>query len=46
VHAVVGLDAEGRMYLPDLWRTQAAADAWGRWNGDDRDRPGLNWKTV
>jgi hypothetical protein len=26
VHAVVGLDAEGRMYLLDLWRRRAAAD--------------------
>ena len=28
VHAVVGLDAEGRMYLLDLWRRRAAADEW------------------
>jgi predicted phage terminase large subunit-like protein len=28
VHAVVGLDPEGRMYLLDLWRKQAAADEW------------------
>ena len=28
VHAVVGLDAEGRMYLLDLWRQRAAADEW------------------
>jgi predicted phage terminase large subunit-like protein len=28
VHAVVGLDAEGRMYLLDLWRKRAAADEW------------------
>jgi predicted phage terminase large subunit-like protein len=28
VHAVVGLDPEGRMYLLDLWRKQAAADDW------------------
>ena len=28
VHVVVGLDAEGRMYLLDLWRRQAAADEW------------------
>ena len=26
VHVVVGLDAEGRMYLLDLWRRRAAAD--------------------
>jgi hypothetical protein len=26
--AVVGLDAEARMYLLDLWRRRAAADAW------------------
>jgi predicted phage terminase large subunit-like protein len=28
VHAVVGLDPEGRMYLIDLWRKQAASDVW------------------
>lgn len=28
VHVVVGLDPEGRMYLLDLWRKQAAADEW------------------
>jgi predicted phage terminase large subunit-like protein len=28
VHVVVGLDAEGRMYLLDLWRKRAAADEW------------------
>jgi predicted phage terminase large subunit-like protein len=28
VHAVVGLDAEGRMYLLDLWRRRAASDEW------------------
>lgn len=28
VHAVVGLDPEGRMYLLDLWRKQAASDVW------------------
>ena len=28
VHVVVGLDPEGRMYLLDLWRRQAAADRW------------------
>jgi phage terminase large subunit-like protein len=28
VHAVVGLDPEGRMYLLDLWRKQAASDEW------------------
>lgn len=28
VHAVIGLDPEGRMYLLDLWRKQAAADKW------------------
>lgn len=28
VHAVVGLDPEGRMYLLDLWRKQAASDQW------------------
>jgi predicted phage terminase large subunit-like protein len=28
VHAVVGLDPEGRMYLLDLWRRQAASDVW------------------
>jgi predicted phage terminase large subunit-like protein len=28
MHAVVGLDADGRMYLLDLWRRRAAADEW------------------
>jgi predicted phage terminase large subunit-like protein len=28
VHVVVGLDSEGRMYLLDVWRKQAAADEW------------------
>lgn len=28
VHAVVGLDPEGRMYLLDLWRKQASSDKW------------------
>jgi predicted phage terminase large subunit-like protein len=28
VHAVVGMDPEGRMYLLDLWRKQAASDEW------------------
>ena len=28
VHCVVGLDPEGRMYLLDLWRKQAASDEW------------------
>lgn len=28
VHAVVGLDPEGRIYLLDLWRKQAASDEW------------------
>lgn len=28
VHAVVGLDPEGRMYLLDLYRQQASSDAW------------------
>lgn len=28
VHVVVGLDPEGRMYLLDLWRKQAASDEW------------------
>lgn len=28
VHIVVGLDPEGRMYLLDLWRRQAAPDLW------------------
>lgn len=28
VHAVIGLDPEGRMYLLDLWRKQAASDVW------------------
>jgi predicted phage terminase large subunit-like protein len=28
VHAVVGLDGEGRMYLLDLWRKQSASGEW------------------
>lgn len=28
VHAVVGLDPEGRMFLLDLWRKQASSDIW------------------
>jgi len=28
VHVVVGLDPEGRMYLLDVWRQQAASDVW------------------
>src|SRR5690606_5937361 len=28
VHAVVGVDPEGRMYLLDLWRKQSASDEW------------------
>ena len=28
VHAVVGVDPEGRMYLLDLWRGQSASDRW------------------
>lgn len=28
VHAVVGLDPDGRMYLLDLWRRQASSDVW------------------
>lgn len=28
VHAVVGLDPEGRMYLLDLWRRQSSSDMW------------------
>jgi predicted phage terminase large subunit-like protein len=28
VHAVVGVDPEGRMYLLDLWRKQASSDEW------------------
>ena len=28
VHGVVGLDPEGRPYLLDLWRKQAASDVW------------------
>lgn len=27
-HVVVGLDSEGRMYLLDVWRKQAASDVW------------------
>lgn len=28
VHAVVGMDPEGRIYLLDLWRKQTASDEW------------------
>ncbi|WP_375308675.1 phage terminase large subunit [Bradyrhizobium sp. A11] len=28
VHGVIGVDPEGRMYLLDLWRKQAASDVW------------------
>jgi predicted phage terminase large subunit-like protein len=28
VHAVVGLDPEGRMYLLDLWRSQSSSERW------------------
>ena len=28
MHVVVGLDADGRMHLLDLWRRQAASDVW------------------
>lgn len=28
VHVVVGMDADGRLYLLDLWRGQTASDAW------------------
>jgi predicted phage terminase large subunit-like protein len=28
VHAVVGVDYEGRLYLLDLWRAQASSDVW------------------
>jgi predicted phage terminase large subunit-like protein len=28
VHAVVGLDPQGQMYLLDLWRSQAPSDRW------------------
>jgi predicted phage terminase large subunit-like protein len=28
VHAVIGLDPLGRMYLLDIWRQQAASDVW------------------
>jgi predicted phage terminase large subunit-like protein len=28
VHGVVGIDPEGRMYLLDVWRKQAASDEW------------------
>jgi len=28
VHVVVGLDADNRMYLLDLWRRQASSDVW------------------
>jgi predicted phage terminase large subunit-like protein len=28
VHVVIGVDPDGRMYLLDLWRKQAASDEW------------------
>lgn len=28
VHGVIGLDAQGRMWLLDLWRKQASSDRW------------------
>ena len=28
VHAVAGIDADGRMWLLDIWRRQAASDEW------------------
>jgi len=28
VHAVVGVDSEGKLYLLDLWRAQAASNVW------------------
>lgn len=28
VHGTVGVDAEGRMYLLDVWRKQASSDVW------------------
>lgn len=28
VHVVVGIDAEGRLWLLDLWRAQASSDRW------------------
>lgn len=28
VHAVVGIDSEGHLYLLDLWRAQASSDVW------------------
>jgi len=28
VHAVVGIDPEGRMYLLDMWRKQVSSDVW------------------
>lgn len=28
VHVVVGIDAEGRLWLLDLWRAQASSDKW------------------
>lgn len=28
VHVVVGVDADGRLYLLDLWRGQASSDVW------------------
>lgn len=28
VHAVIGIDPDGRMWLLDLWRKQAASDEW------------------
>lgn len=28
VHVIIGIDPEGRLYLLDLWRKQAASDEW------------------
>lgn len=28
VHVVIGIDAEGRLWLLDLWRSQASSDKW------------------
>jgi hypothetical protein len=42
VHAVVGLDPEGRMYLLDLWRKQAGW--WGRARSAPRVPEAWSWR--
>lgn len=43
-HVVVGVDADGRMYLLDLWRGQSATDVWIReWCRLVREWKPLDW---